>query len=149
MCFVYTPSERGSTTSTLNKRPCLLQLRNQENEISELREQTVHLEEKVENLSLQNTSSVFQHSANSLFNELSMSQHMSQSTDSIDMAHQPTHHQPVSALSFLHFLGQARQQAAMLSSSFVIAEDPPTTPMLTCDHMMGGGLAFMMTLRTC
>ena len=82
------------------------QLRNLDREISEIRETNLHLEEKVETLSLQNSSSVFNHSANSLFSELSMSQHMSQSTDSVDMAgisHNSSIHQPVSA-SFYHFI---------------------------------------------
>ena len=60
----------------------------------------------METLSLQNSSSLFNHSANSLFNELSMSQHMSQSTDSVDMAgisHNSSIHQPVSA-SFCYFI---------------------------------------------
>ena len=82
----------------------VLQLRNLDREISEIRETNLHLEEKVETLSLQNSSSVFNHSANSLFSELSMSQHMSQSTDSVDMAgisHNSSIHQPVSTPGFM------------------------------------------------
>ena len=60
----------------------------------------------METLSLQNSSSVFNHSANSLFSELSMSQHMSQSTDSVDMAgisHNSSIHQPVSTSFYFFF----------------------------------------------
>ncbi len=80
------------------------QLRTAERENRELLEQNTHLEEKLESTELQNSSSVFNHSANSLFSELSASQHLSHSTDSMDLttshvsqqASQPSYHNPVS-----------------------------------------------------
>ncbi len=85
----------------------LFQLRTAERENRELREQNSHLEEKLESSELQNSSSVFNHSANSLFSELSASQHLSHSTDSMDLTtshtsqqpSQPPYHNPVSNTS--------------------------------------------------